>query len=118
MIHGQVTVELLVDGPLYNFGNHRNNGNRPEVGWVGCSTGFMDREDEGMFPGIRDFGERYAGIDQMQEHRANHLERPTDQEDADAVLATSSGAVHTENYGSQLGQSQGRQLKSTGADAR
>ena len=81
MIHGQVTVELLVDGPLYNFGNHRNNGNRPEVGWVGCSTGFMDREDEGMFPGIRDFGERYAGIDQMQEHRANRLP------------ATNSGAI-------------------------
>ena len=34
--------------------------------------------DEGMFPGVRDFGERYAGIDQMQEHRANRLKRPAD----------------------------------------
>ena len=65
MIRGQVIVELLVNGPLYNFGNRRNNGNWPKVGWVGWVAGFVDGKDEGMLPGYWDFGERNAGVDQI-----------------------------------------------------
>ena len=44
---------------------------------------FADMKDGAMRPGIRDLGERYAGVDQMREHPANRLEWQVDHEDAD-----------------------------------
>ena len=63
MVLGKVIVKLLVDGPLYNFGDDWDYGNWPEVGWVRRITGFMDRVNEGVFPGLRNIRERDAGID-------------------------------------------------------
>ena len=42
VILGQVIIELLMDGPLYNFGDNRNDGNWPEVGWVRGIAGFVN----------------------------------------------------------------------------
>ena len=73
MVLGEVIVELLMDGPLYNFGDYRNYRYWPEVGRVGRIAGFMDGMNEGMFPGLGDIRERDARVDQMQEHRTDRV---------------------------------------------
>ena len=75
-----------MDGPLYNFGDYRNNGNWPEVGWIRGIAGFVNWMNEGVFPGLGDIRQRDAGIDQMQEHRTNRVKRQTDHADTNAVL--------------------------------
>ena len=73
VVLGKVIVELLMDGPLYNFGDYRNDENWPEVGWVRRIAGFVNGVNEGVFPGLGDIRGRYAGVDQMQEHRADRV---------------------------------------------
>ena len=47
-----------MDGPLYNFGDYRNDGYGPEVGWVRRIAGFVNGVNEGVFPGLGDIRER------------------------------------------------------------
>ena len=60
---------------------------RKEVGWVGWITGFVDRVDEGVFPGFGNVGKGYARVDQMQEHPTNRVETHPKHVNADAVVA-------------------------------
>ena len=108
VVLGQVIVELLMDGPLYNFGDYRNNGNWPEVGWVQRIASFVNRVNEGVFPGLGYIRERYAGVDQiMQEHRADRVKRHTDHADGNAVLPARGRPAHAKHGGPQFKQCQG-----------
>ena len=87
VVLGKVIVELLMNGPLYNFGDYRKDRNWPEVGWVRTIDGFVSRVNEGMFPGLVYIRERYAGVGQMQEHRADRVKRHTDHADTNVLTA-------------------------------
>ena len=43
MVFRKISVELLVNSSLYNFGDEGVDGDRTEIGWVGRITGLKDR---------------------------------------------------------------------------
>ena len=86
MVFGQVTVELLVDCSLYDFGDDWDNGDGTVVGRVGWIAGFKDRVHQGVFPGQRNIGLGNARVDQIQDDLPDRIKAHAEQVDADAVI--------------------------------
>ena len=59
----EVIVKLTLNRPLYYFGDDRKDGYRTVVGWICRISGFVDRMDNGMFPGVGNVVGHDAGVD-------------------------------------------------------
>lgn len=118
MVLGKIAVQLLLYHSLYQFGDDGDDGDGPEVGWVRGITGFMDRVNDGVFPGRRNFGEKDRGVDEMKDDIADSGETGFQQADKNSIVSAGRRAAHGHDDPSQGGDVDGRQSKGTGANAR